>query len=118
MTLFGTRPEIIRLSLIFKKLDQYTRHVMVHTRQNHDYELDRVFFEELEIRKPDYFLEVKAATVGKQIAYILERSEDVLEKEMPDAVLVLGDTNSALASIIAKRMRIPVFHISWKSLFR
>lgn len=111
MTIFGTRPEIIRLSCVFKKLDEHLNHIMVHTGQSYDYEMNQVFFDDLEIRKPDYFLEVKADTIGKQIANIIEKSEEVLIKEKPDAVLILGDTNSALASICAKRMRIPIFHM-------
>lgn len=111
MTIFGTRPEIIRLSRVFAKFDQYVNHIMVHTGQSYDYELNKVFFENLKIRKPDYFLEVKSETLGGQIAKIIEKSEEVLKKEMPDAVLILGDTNSALAGIIAKRMKIPIFHM-------
>lgn len=111
MTIFGTRPEIIRLSRVFAKLDQYVNHVMVHTGQSYDYEMNQIFFDELKVRKPDYFLEVKSETLGGQIAKIIERSEGVLKKEKPDAVLILGDTNSALAGIIAKRMRIPLFHM-------
>jgi len=111
MTIFGTRPEIIRLSCVFKKLDQHLNHIMVHTGQSYDYEMNQVFFEDLEIRKPDYFLGVKANTIGKQIANIIEKSEEILIKEKPDAVLILGDTNSALASICAKRMGIPIFHM-------
>ena len=110
MTIFGTRPEIIRLSRVFVKLDQYVNHVMVHTGQSFDYEMNQVFFDDLKVRKPDYFLEVKSETLGGQIAKIIERSEEVLKKEMPDAVLFVGDTNSSLASIIAKRMKIPTFH--------
>lgn len=111
MTIFGTRPEIIRLSRVFAKLDQYVNHIMVHTGQSYDYEMNQVFFENLKVRKPDYFLEVKSETLGGQIAKIIERSEEVLKKEMPDAVLILGDTNSSLAAIIAKRMKIPIFHM-------
>ena len=111
MTIFGTRPEIVRLSLVFAKLDQYVNHIMVHTGQSYDYEMNQVFFENLKVRKPDYFLEVKSETLGGQIAKIIEKSEEVLKKEMPDAVLILGDTNSALAAIIAKRMKIPIFHM-------
>jgi len=111
MTIFGTRPEIIRLSRVFAKFDQYVNHIMVHTGQSYDYEMNQVFFENLKVRKPDYFLEVKSDTLGGQIAKIIERSEEVLKKEMPDAVLILGDTNSALAAIIAKRMKIPIFHM-------
>lgn len=111
MTIFGTRPEIIRLSRVFAKLDQYVNHIMVHTGQSYDYEMSKIFFDELKIRKPDYFLEVKADTLGGQIANIISKSEGVLKKELPDALLVLGDTNSALAAIIAKRIKIPVFHM-------
>ena len=111
MTIFGTRPEIIRLSRVFAKLDQYLNHVMVHTGQSYDYEINEVFFRDLEIRKPDYFLGVRAETLGDQMAKIISKSEKVLEKERPDALLVLGDTNSSLASIIAKRMKIPIFHM-------
>src|SRR3989344_6342391 len=111
MTIFGTRPEIIRLSRVFAKLDQYVHHIMVHTGQSYDYEMSKVFFDELKIRKPDYFLEVKANTLGRQIANIISKSEEVLKKESPDAVLILGDTNSALSAIMAKRMKIPVFHM-------
>ena len=111
MTIFGTRPEIIRLSRVFAKFDQYVNHIMVHTGQSYDYEMNQVFFENLKVRKPNYFLEVKSETLGGQIAKIIEKSEEVLKKEMPDAVLILGDTNSALAAIIAKRMKIPIFHM-------
>jgi len=111
MTIFGTRPEIIRLSRIFAKLDEYVNHIMVHTGQSYDYEMDKIFFEQMKIRQPDYFLKVKSETLGGQIAKIIERSEGVLKKEMPDAVLILGDTNSALAGIVAKRLKIPIFHM-------
>ncbi|MFA5083887.1 MAG: UDP-N-acetylglucosamine 2-epimerase (non-hydrolyzing) [Candidatus Paceibacterota bacterium] len=111
MTIFGTRPEIIRLSRVFAKLDDYVNHVMVHTGQSYDYEMNQIFFDELKVRKPDYFLEVKSETLGGQIAKIIEKSEEVLKKEMPDAVLILGDTNSALAGIVVKRMKIPLFHM-------
>lgn len=111
MTIFGTRPEIIRLSRILAKLDQYVNHITVHTGQSYDYEMNQVFFDNLKVRKPDYFLEVKSETLGGQIAKIIERSEEVLKKEMPDAVLILGDTNSALTAIVAKRMKIPIFHM-------
>lgn len=111
MTIFGTRPEIIRLSRVFAKLDQYVDHIMVHTGQSYDYEMNKIFFDQLKIRKPNYFLEVKADTLGGQIANIILKSEEVLIKEKPDAVLILGDTNSALAAIVAKRMHIPIFHM-------
>ncbi len=111
MTIFGTRPEIIRLSRVFAKLDEFVQHIMVHTGQSYDYEMNKVFFDDLAVRKPDYFLDVKADTLGGQIANIILRSEEVLKKEAPDAVLILGDTNSALAAIVAKRMKIPIFHM-------
>lgn len=111
MSIFGTRPEIIRCSRVFIKLDEYVNHIMVHTGQSFDYEMDKVFFEDLKLRKPDYFLEVKSSTLGEQLAKILVKTEEVLKKEKPDAVLILGDTNSALAAIIAKRMHIPIFHM-------
>lgn len=111
MSILGTRPEIIRLSRVLPKMDQYFRHVMVYTRQSYDYELSDIFFKELTLRKPDYLLDVKSDTLGGQIAHIIEQSEAVLRKEMPDALLVLGDTNSSLSAIIAKRMHIPIFHM-------
>ena len=111
MTIFGTRPEIIRLSCVFAKLDKYLNHIMVHTGQNYDYEMNKIFFKDLSIRKPDYFLGVKADSLGLQIANIISKSEKVFKQEKPDALLVLGDTNSSLASICAKRMKIPIFHM-------
>ncbi|MBW2964927.1 UDP-N-acetylglucosamine 2-epimerase (non-hydrolyzing) [Candidatus Woesearchaeota archaeon] len=111
ITILGTRPEIIRLSSVIKKLNAEVNHVLVHTGQNYDYELNQVFFDELGLRKPDYFLGVKAATLGEQLGNIISKSEDVLRKENPDALLILGDTNSALSIIIAKRLKIPIFHM-------
>jgi len=111
MTIFGTRPEIIRLSRIFAKLDEYVNHIMVHTGQSYDYEMNEIFFEQMKIRKPDYFLDVKADSLGQQIANIIAKSEKIFKKEMPDAILILGDTNSSLAAIVAKRMKIPIFHM-------
>ena len=111
MIIFGTRPEIIRLSRVFAKLDQYLNLIMVHTGQSYDYEMSEIFFNDLGIRKPDYFLGVKSETLGGQIANIISKSEEVFVKEMPDALLVLGDTNSALSAIIAKRIKIPIFHM-------
>jgi len=111
MTVVGTRPEIIRLSETIKKLDKYCNHIFVHTGQNYDYELNQIFFEDLQLRKPDYFLEVKSNTLGEQISKIIEKTEKIILKEKPDAFLVLGDTNSALSAIIAKRYHIPVFHL-------
>lgn len=111
MTVLGTRPEIIRLSETIKKLDRYTSHIFVHTNQNYDYELNRVFFEELELRKPDVLLDVKSHTLGEQVGNIIIQTEKVMIKERPDALLILGDTNSALSCIMAKRLKIPIFHM-------
>ncbi len=113
MTVLGTRPEIIRLSSVIKKLDdsEAVNHVLVHTGQNYDYELNEVFFNDLGLKKPDYFLGVKANTLGEQLGNIISKSEEILKKENPDALLLLGDTNSALSIIIAKRMKIPIFHM-------
>jgi len=111
MTVIGTRPEIIRLSRVIAKLDQYTEHVLVHTGQNHDYELSQVFFEDLEIRKPDYFLEAARPTAAETVGRVIARSDEVLNKVKPEAFLVLGDTNSCLAAYAAKRRKVPVFHM-------
>jgi UDP-N-acetyl-L-fucosamine synthase len=111
MTIIGTRPEIIRLSMVIARLDQTVNHVLVHTGQNYDYELNQIFFDELEIRNPDHFLGVIGSTLGQFLGEVLIKTEQVLLLERPDAVLILGDTNSSLASIIAKRMRIPVYHM-------
>ena len=111
MTIMGTRPEIIRLSETIKRLDKYTNHILVHTNQNYDYELNKVFFEELNLRNPDYLLDVKSATIGGQIGKILTQTENVMTDEKPDAILILGDTNSALSCIVAKRLKIPIFHM-------
>ncbi|KKK88425.1 hypothetical protein LCGC14_2743310, partial [marine sediment metagenome] len=111
LTIIGTRPELIRLSEIIKKLDKYTCHIFVYTNQSYDYELSQIFFDELKIRKPNYTLDVKSETVGEQIGKILVQCEQVLLKEKPDAVLILGDTNSALSCIVAKRLKVPIFHM-------
>ncbi len=111
LTVVGTRPEIIRLSLIIKKLDNFTDHILVHTGQNYDYELNKIFFDELDIRKPNYFLEAAGETLAITIGTIIIKIDEILEKEKPDAFLVLGDTNSSLAVIPAKRRRIPIFHM-------
>ncbi len=113
MTVVGTRPEVIKLSLIIKKLDalREVKHVLVHTGQHYAPNLKDVFFEELGLRQPDHCLEVKSDTLGGQIAKILERSEEVLRKEQPDALLILGDTNSALSAIMAVRLGIPTLHM-------
>ena len=111
MTILGTRPEIIRLSEVIKKLDKYVDHILVHTGQNYDYELNEIFFKDLELRKPDYFLEADRTSLGATVGDIIKKSEEVLIKEKPDAVLVLGDTNSCLSAYMAKRMHIPIFHM-------
>lgn len=111
MTIIGTRPEIIRLSRVMAQLDEYTKHIIVHTGQNYDYELNEVFFEELLVRKPDYFMGTGGGSLGETLGKILTVSESVLQKEKPDAVLVLGDTNSAIAAIMARRMKIPIYHM-------
>jgi UDP-N-acetylglucosamine 2-epimerase (non-hydrolysing) len=111
LTVLGTRPEIIRLSRIIEKLDRLCEQVVIHTGQNYDPNLNDVFFEELKVRKPDHFLGVRGASFGEQIGKILAASEEVLRAEKPDRVLILGDTNSSLIAIIAKRMGIPVYHM-------
>jgi UDP-N-acetyl-L-fucosamine synthase len=111
MTIVGTRPEVIKLCRVIRTLDAHVRHVLVHTGQNHDYELNQVFFEQLEIRKPDHFLNVVAGNLGETLGNILARTYDVMVLERPDALLLLGDTNSCLAAIVAKRLKIPIFHM-------
>lgn len=111
MTIVGTRPEIIKLSCVIDELDRHTNHVLVHTGQNFDYELNGVFFEELAIRKPDHFLNAVGSTTAETIGNIIARADDVMAKEKPDAVLLYGDTNSCLSVISAKRRKIPVFHM-------
>lgn len=110
MSILGTRPEIIKMSEIIKKLDRHTDHVFVHTGQNHDYELNEIFYKDLNLRKPDYVLSV-SGTLGEQLSKLFAGIQPVLEKEKPDAVVILGDTNSALSGIIVKRMKIPLFHL-------
>ena len=111
LTILGTRPEIIRLSRIIPRLDEFTNHILVHTGQNYDYELNEIFFKDLELRKPDYFLNVDTSSLGATVGDIIRKSEEVLIKEKPDALLVLGDTNSCLSAYMAKRMHIPIFHM-------
>ena len=111
MTILGTRPEIIRLSCVMALLDKYVDHKIVHTGQNYDYELNEIFFKELNVRKPDHFLGVDHSSLGAVMGNILISIEKVLEKERPDAVLILGDTNSSIAGIMAKRMKIPIYHM-------
>jgi UDP-N-acetylglucosamine 2-epimerase len=110
-TILGTRPEIIRLAECIKKCDIYFDHILIHTGQNYDYELNEIFFNDLEIRKPDYFLNVAGNNLGETIGNVIAKSYETLSKEMPDALLVLGDTNSVLCTIAAKRLKIPIFHM-------
>ena len=111
MTIVGTRPELIKLSLTIEKLDRFCDHTLVHTGQNYDYELNQIFFSELGIRPPDVFLEVAGATASETIGNVIIAADRVLGEVKPDAVLILGDTNSAMAAIPAKRRRIPIFHL-------
>ena len=111
MTIVGTRPELIKMSRVIAEFDLHTQHILVHTGQNYDYELNQLFFEDLGIRKPDYFLEAVGDNAAQTIARVIEKSDSVLEKENPDAVMLYGDTNSCLAVIAAKRRKIPVFHM-------
>ena len=111
VTVVGTRPEIIRLSRLIPKLDKYTDHVLVHTGQNYDPQLSDVFFKDLELRKPDYYLNVETSSFGSVMGDTIKRSEEVFLKERPDAVMILGDTNSAVAAIVAERLKIPVYHM-------
>lgn len=111
MTIVGTRPELIKMSRVIAEFDKHTKHILVHTGQNYDYELNQVFFENLGIRKPDYFLEAVGENTAQTIARVIEKADAVMEKEKPDAVLLYGDTNSCLSVISAKRRKIPVFHM-------
>ncbi len=111
MTIVGTRPEIIRLSRVIARLDEHCEHVLVHTGQNYDFELNEVFFKELEIRRPDHFLDAAGANAAETIGKVIAAADRVLELEKPDAVLMLGDTNSTLAAIAAKRRKVPIFHM-------
>ena len=111
MTIVGTRPEIIKLSRVISELDRHVTHILVHSGQNYDYELNGIFFSEMGIRKPDYFLEAVGKSVAHTIGNVIAKADDVMEKEQPDALLLLGDTNSCLAAIAAKRRKIPIFHM-------
>jgi UDP-N-acetylglucosamine 2-epimerase (non-hydrolysing) len=111
MTIMGTRPEIIRLSRVIEKLDAYCDHVLVHTGQNYDYELNEIFFRDLGLRKPDLFLDAAGATAAQTIAQVIHTADEAMEAHRPEAVLVLGDTNSCLSTIAAKRRKIPIFHM-------
>lgn len=111
MTVLGTRPEIIRLSAVISCADRYFDHILVHTGQNYDYTLNKIFFDDLGLRAPDYYLESVGANLGETMGNIIAKSYAVMEREKPDALLVLGDTNSALAAVSAKRLKIPIFHM-------
>jgi len=111
MTIVGTRPELIKMSRVIAALDKHTQHILVHTGQNYDYELNQVFFEDLTIRKPDYFLEAVGENAAQTIARVIEKADAVMAQENPDAIMLYGDTNSCLAVIAAKRRKIPVFHM-------
>jgi len=111
MTILGTRPEIIRLSAVIQKCDRYFNHILVHTGQNWDYTLNQVFFEDLGLRAPDYYLDSVGKNLGETMGNIIAKSYEVIQKEKPDALLVLGDTNSALSAISAKRLKVPIFHM-------
>lgn len=111
ITIVGTRPEIIRLSRVMPLLDKYTNHITVHTGQNYDYELNEVFYKDLELRKPDYYLGVDTSSLGHVLGETLIKVEEIFKKEKPDACLILGDTNASIAAIMAKRMKIPIYHM-------
>ena len=111
MTIVGTRPEIIKLSEVMKELDRHTEHVVVHTGQNYDYELNEIFFEQLGVRRPDFFLEAVKGTVSETIGDIIAKADKVIADEKPDAILVYGDTNSCLSVIPAKKRKVPIFHM-------
>ena len=110
-TILGTRPEIIRLAECIKLCDQFFDHILIHTGQNYDYELNEIFFEDLNLRKPNFFLNVAGKHLGETIGNVISKSYEILASEMPDALLVLGDTNSVLSTIAAKRLKIPIFHM-------
>lgn len=111
LTILGTRPEIVKLSRVIAEIDRHLDHVLVHTGQNYDYELNEIFFRQLEVRRPDYFLEAAGENAAQTIGNVIAKSDEVMAKERPDAILVLGDTNSSLSVISAKRRKIPVFHM-------
>lgn len=111
MTVVGTRPEIIKMSAIIKKCDQYFNHILVHTGQNYDYSLNEVFFKELGLREPDYYLGVVGENLGETMGNVISKSYQLMQEVRPDAVIVLGDTNSCLCVISAKRLKIPIFHM-------
>src|SRR3569833_3106872 len=111
MTIVGTRPELIKMSRVIAEFDQHTKHVLVHTGQNYDFELNQVFFDDLEIRKPDHFMEAVGDYAAQTIARVIENADAVREAEHPDAVMLYGDSNSCLGVFAAKRRKVPVFHL-------
>ncbi|KUE90273.1 UDP-N-acetyl glucosamine 2-epimerase [Cupriavidus necator] len=111
MTIVGTRPELIKMSRVIAEFDRHTHHILVHTGQNYDYELNQIFFQDLGIRKPDYFLDAAGGTAAETIGQVIAKADEVIEREAPDAVLLYGDTNSCLSVIAAKRRKVPVFHM-------
>ena len=111
VTIVGTRPEIIKLSEVMKLLDKHVEHIIIHTGQNYDYELNEIFFEQLGVRKPDYFLDAAKGTPAETIGDIISKTDSLLRKLNPEAVLLYGDTNSCLSVIAAKRLKIPIFHM-------
>ena len=111
MTIVGTRPELIKMSRVIAEFDQHTKHILVHTGQNYDYTLNEVFFKELELREPDHYLGVVGDNLGQTMGNVISKSYEIMAKVKPDAIIVLGDTNSCLCVISAKRLKIPVFHM-------
>ena len=111
MTIVGTRPEIIKMSRVIYEIEKNMEHILVHTGQNYDYELNEIFFEDLGLRKPDHFMNVDTSTLGSAIGDIFKKTEEIIELEKPDALLVLGDTNSCLSAYMAKRKHIPIFYM-------
>ncbi|HEY2463005.1 MAG TPA: UDP-N-acetylglucosamine 2-epimerase (non-hydrolyzing) [Steroidobacteraceae bacterium] len=110
MTIVGTRPELIKMSRVIAELEKHTQHLLLHTGQNFDHELNQVFFDDLELRKPDYFLDAAGSNAAQTIARVIEKSDEVIAAEQPDAILLYGDTNSCLSILSAKRRKVPVFH--------
>ena len=111
MTIVGTRPEIIKLSSTLRELDKYTDHILVHTGQNYDYELNEVFFKDLGLREPDVYMNAAGETAAETIANVIAKSDEIIREHKPDAILLYGDTNSCLSVISAKRNKVPVFHM-------
>ena len=118
MTIVGTRPEIIKMSAIIKKADKYFNHILVHTGQNYDYNLNEVFFKDLGLREPDFYLGVVGNNIGETMGNVISKSYNLMAEIKPDAVIVLGDTNSCLSIISAKRLKIPIFHIIDRNIIK